>query len=94
VRINPSDFAGASGGGFQAFGGGGYGRGEGGGYGGGFGGGGASLFPERSGIQTFSAQPNLVNVVVQGTIYIFNPPDPSVLQAGDETQVADASSVQ
>jgi hypothetical protein len=52
------------------------------------------LFPERSGIQTFSAQPNLVNVVVQGTIYIFNPPDPSVLQAGDETQVADASSVQ
>jgi hypothetical protein len=90
VRINPSDFAGASGGGFQAFGGGGYGRGEG-GYGGG---GAASLFPERTGIQTFSAQPNLVNVVVQGTIYIFNPPDPSVLQAGGETQVADASSVQ
>ncbi len=82
VRINPSDFAGASGGG--AFGGGGYGRGGEGGFGGGAAG---SLFPERTGIQTFPAQPNLVNVVVQGTIYIFNPPNPSVLQAGDETQV-------
>jgi hypothetical protein len=82
VRINPSDFAGASGGGFQSFGG--YGRGG----EGGFGGGGASLFPERTGIQTFSAYPNLVNVVIQGTIYIFNPPNPAVLQAGgDETQV-------
>jgi hypothetical protein len=90
VRINPSDFAGASGGGFQSISSG-YGRGGGEGA---FGGGGASLFPERTGIQTFSAYPNLVNVVVQGTIYIFNPPDPAVLQAGEETQVADASSVQ
>jgi hypothetical protein len=95
VRINPSDFAsasGASGGGYQAFGGGGYGRGESGFSGGG--GSAAGLFPERTGIQAFPAQPNLVNVVVQGTIYIFNEPDPSVLEAGGETQVADASSVQ
>jgi hypothetical protein len=108
VRVNPANFAGASGGGFHSPGGygggeggygrGGYGRGGesgygGGGYGrggdGGYGGGSAStLFPDRTGLQTFSAQPNVVNVEVQGVIYIFNPPNPSVLGAGDETQVA------
>jgi hypothetical protein len=100
VRINPSDMSTASsggegfgragyGGGGGRYGGGGYGGG-GGGYGGGgreggYGGGGAgSPFPDRTGVQTFNAQPNIVNVVIQGIIYIFNEPDPEVLKTSEE----------
>jgi hypothetical protein len=84
VRINPRGFSSGSGGGYSAFGGGGRGGYEGGGFGGG--GSAANLFPERTGIQAFPAQPNLANVVIQGVIYIFNPPNPEVLKTGDDSQ--------
>jgi hypothetical protein len=35
---------------------------------------GASVFPDRTGLQTFSARPHEGNVVIQGIIYIFNKP--------------------
>jgi hypothetical protein len=75
VRINPPDGGGLEGGG-RGFGGGfrGY---EGGGMGG-------SLFPDRGGLLTFPQQPQMVDVVVQGMIYIFHKPDPSVLQTTEE----------
>jgi hypothetical protein len=99
VRINPSDLGSTGGGGegrgSQSYSGGGnpYGGGSpygGGGMGRGYDGGGAgsSLFPERTGIQTFSAQPNIVDVVVQGIIYIFNEPNPDVLKTSDDAQLA------
>jgi hypothetical protein len=49
----------------------------------GFGGGGAgaSLFPDRTGIQNFPQEPNVVTAVIQGTIYIYNKPNPALLQA-------------
>jgi hypothetical protein len=84
--------------GMSAYGGGGYGGGYGrgpgayggGGYGGrgGYEGGGAgsSAFPERTGVQTFSAQPNVVNVVIQGIIYIFNEPNPEKLKTSEEAE--------
>ena len=62
---------------------------EGGGFGGmsggyregmGMGGMGGSMFPDRTGLLTFPPQPNIVRVVVQGVIYIFKKPDPSVLE--------------
>jgi hypothetical protein len=81
VRINPAGGLGGEGGG-----GGGYGGGR--GYDGG-GGMGASVFPERTGVQTFPAQPHIVDVVIQGVIYIFNAPNPDVLQTPqEEPQVA------
>lgn len=40
----------------------------------GMGGGSVNLFPDRTGIQTFSARPYDATVVVQGIIYIFNKP--------------------
>ena len=101
VRINPpqagdiqsSGMGGPMGGGMVGGPGGGY-RGEGGGYsgygGGGFGGGmgGAGLFPDRTGLQSFLHQPNVVNVVIQGVIYIFNKPNPAALQTSEEPQTA------
>lgn len=76
VRINPPDAGGMEGGGFGS------------GFRGGGGGFGASLFPDRMGIQTFSSQPNLVNVVIQGVIYIFNKPNQDQLKATEEAQLA------
>jgi hypothetical protein len=75
VRINPDDGGGVDGG-----------VGFGGGFRGGYGGGpsGANLFPERTGLQTFRQQPQMVNVVIQGIIYIFNKPDPGALQSTAE----------
>jgi hypothetical protein len=80
VRINPPDAI--SGGGI----GGGMSMSRGGM--GGPAGGGAGLFPERTGLQTFLARPNVVNVVVQGTIYIFNKPNLNILSAPSEQPVA------
>jgi hypothetical protein len=73
------------GGGGYGMGGGGYGRGEGGGVGRGYGGGGAaaSLFPERTGLQTFPAQPHMANVVIQGIIYIIKEPDLEAFNSSD-----------
>jgi hypothetical protein len=77
VRINTSDIAGLVAGGAAA---GGMFRG-----GGerGFSGGaaGANLFPDRTGIQLFPQQPNVVTVAVQGIIYIYNKPNPALLQS-------------
>jgi hypothetical protein len=73
VRINPAD-----GGGMQ-------GRGFGEGYGGGYGGGmGGSQFPDRSGLLTFPQQPHMVDVVIQGVIFILRKPDPNVLKSPEE----------
>lgn len=93
VRINPSD-AGTTGGGGYGGGRGGYARGGGeGGYGRGGGGGGyggatgaASPFSSdaQTGISTFKAQPNVGTVVIQGTIYIFNPPDMNAVATASE----------
>jgi hypothetical protein len=82
VRIGTSDIAGLDqngGGGAMMMSRGGF---EGGGGRGGFGGGamGASLFTDRAGIQYFPAQPHVANVVVQGTIYIFNKPNLKLLE--------------
>jgi hypothetical protein len=82
---------GYGGGGYGAYGGAGrgaYGGGMGGGGRGGYEGGGAgsSPFPERTGVQTFSAQPNIVNVVIQGIIYIFNEPNPEKLKTSEEAE--------
>jgi hypothetical protein len=52
------------------------------------GGGGGSQFPELTGVQSFPAQPNIVDVVIQGIIYIFNEPNPDVLKTSDESQLA------
>ena len=85
VRINTPDIAGltsgggGSPGGFQGLGGGGAPGG---------GAAGANLFPDHNGILNFPAQPNVVNVVIQGTIYIFNKPDPNILQSPGEQPVA------
>lgn len=43
-----------------------------------------SSFPEESGPQPFPAHPEIVDVIIQGTIYIFNKPNPTVLQTGDQ----------
>ncbi len=86
VRINPSDLSGMT----SGFGGGGGrfgGFGERGSSGGG-GASGANLFPDHSGIQNFPAQPNVVEVVIQGTIYIFNKPNLNLLQAPGGAAVA------
>jgi hypothetical protein len=69
-------------------GGGGYGGSERGGYGGGYGGGGAAanLFPERTGIQFFPAQPHMANIVIQGIIYIIKEPDLDEYKTSDGSQ--------
>jgi hypothetical protein len=41
---------------------------------------GGSLFPELTELQEFPVQPNIVTVVIQGVIYIFNKPDPEILK--------------
>ena len=43
--------------------------------------GGSSLVPRQPGeIRAFKQNPYLATVVIQGIIYIFNEPDPSLLQ--------------
>jgi hypothetical protein len=81
VRINPADGGGIGGG----RGGSGFGGGLRGGFRGGMGG---SLFPDRSSLQTFPQQPHIADVVIQGIIYIFRRPDPSVLQPTAEPPLA------
>ena len=51
---------------------------------------GGSLFPELTGVQNFPSQPHVVNVAIQGTIYIFNKPNMTPLQqqAGEEAVAA------
>jgi hypothetical protein len=78
VRINPGDVAGMEAGGMSSPGG----------FGGRGGMPGASLFPDHTGIQTFSAQPHVKNIVVQGIIYIFNPPNMNILAPPAEPQTA------
>src|SRR5262249_8248244 len=79
VRVNVPEAAGSANGG----------PGSGGGYRGGEGpGGGARYFPDDPAVQPFPSQPELVNVLIQGTIYIFNKPNPAVLQAPCDQQPA------
>jgi hypothetical protein len=78
VRINPPE--GITG---TAGGGGGMGRPGEGGIGGG-----ASMFAEEPAVQPFPIQPEMVNVIIQGTIYIFNKPNLAVLQAPSGEQPA------
>jgi hypothetical protein len=75
VRVNPSE--GISGGAAG---------GPGGGYSGPGGpGGSTSPFAEEQPIQPFPTQPEIVNVIIQGTIFIFNKPNQAILQApGDQ----------
>ncbi len=79
VRINPPDAAGGMGGGpVGNF------RMEGGPGGGGAG---AASFPEENGaVLPFTSRPEIANVVIQGTIYIFNKPNASILQVPGEQQ--------
>jgi hypothetical protein len=79
VRINPSDGGSVSASGGPA------------GFGGGPGMGGqpgANIFQEHTGILTFSAQPHVKNVVVQGIIYIFNKPNLNILAPPAEQTAA------
>jgi hypothetical protein len=74
VRINPADVSGGAGGGGRSFEGG-YGGGGRGPGGGGSGGAGSTLQVHVAGqLGTFSQQPNLATVVIQGMIYIFQEP--------------------
>ncbi len=81
VRINPGDAGGLAGGGFDRisspsrFGEGRFGSG-------------GSSFGDRAELQQFRPQPHIATVVIQGVIYIFKKPDPSVLQPAEEGQVA------
>ncbi len=43
-------------------------------------GGGGSVFPEEPPYQPFPTDTEMVNVILQGTVYIFNKPNPAVLQ--------------
>jgi hypothetical protein len=58
------------------------------GFGGRGGMGGGNLFPDHTGPQTFSAQPHVKNIVVQGIIYIFNKPNMNILAPPAEQQTA------
>lgn len=103
VRINPSDASSMGGGmmggmmggmGGSSYGEGGRSRGPGSySMGGGAMGGGAAtnLFPDRTGIQVFSARPFESTVVVQGIIYIFNKPNLKNLAPAAEQPVAAAN---
>jgi hypothetical protein len=75
VRINPPEGINSTGGG--PGGGMGFRPGEG-------GPGGASVFQEEPSIQTFQSQTEIVNVIIQGTIYIFNKPNQAILQTPGE----------
>jgi len=83
VRINPPDAIGAGGpgGGGMSYSGRGGMAGP---------GGATNLFPDRNGLQTFSAKPNVTNVVIQGTIYIFNKPNLNILGTPSEQPPAAA----
>jgi hypothetical protein len=80
VRVNPPEGIASAGG---AMGG---GPGGGGGFRPGGGGlsGSTSPFQEEAPYQPFPMQPEMVNVIIQGTIYIFNKPNPAILQAPGE----------
>jgi hypothetical protein len=72
VRINPPDaFSGSGGPGGPM-------RGPEGGMGG------ARVFADEPPNQPFPAEPEMINVVIQGTIYIFNKPNPVILQPTGE----------
>ena len=75
VRVNPPEGIGSA---MGAGPGGGYRPGEGGP------GGGANVFPDEPPVQPFPMQPDMVNVIIQGTIYIFNKPNPAILQPQGE----------
>ena len=81
VRINvpeagSTEGGGPGGGGFRGF------------SEGGPGGGGArpSITTEETGVMPFPSHPEIVNVIIQGTIYIFNKPNPTILQPQGEQQ--------
>lgn len=44
----------------------------------------ANSFPEETEPQPFPSHPEIVNVIIQGTIYIFNKPNPSILQPTEQ----------
>ena len=75
VRVNPPAGIGST-----------NGAGPGGGFRGGEGGpgGNANVFPDEPAVQPFPTQPEMVNVIIQGTIYIFNKPNPAILQPPGE----------
>lgn len=73
VRVNPREGISAAAG----PGGGSYRMGEG-------GPGGASVFADEPAIQPFPSQTEMVDVIIQGTIYIFNKPNPAILQPPGE----------
>lgn len=50
--------------------------------------GGARVFADEPPVQSFPMQTEMVNVVIQGTIYIFNKPNPALLSPGDQQQPA------
>jgi hypothetical protein len=50
--------------------------------------GGARVFTDEQPQQPFPTQTEMVNVVIQGTIYIFNKPNPTVLQIPADQQPA------
>src|SRR5436190_12714266 len=62
------------------------GAGPGGGFRGGEAGpaGNANVFRDEPAVQPFPTQPEMVNVIIQGTIYIFNKPNPAILQPTGE----------
>ena len=76
VRVNPPEGIGSAAGGGP--GGGSYRGGEGGP------GGNVSPFADEAPIQPFPTQPEMVNVIIQGTIFIFNKPNPAILQTPGE----------
>ena len=47
-------------------------------------GGSASPFGDEAPLQPFPTQPEMVNVIIQGTIFIFNKPNPAILQTPGE----------
>jgi hypothetical protein len=49
------------------------------------------VFPEITGVQVFDPQPHIVDVVIQGIIYIFNEPNAEVLQTAEESETPLAS---
>jgi hypothetical protein len=53
-------------------------------------GGSGSVFPDEPAVQPFPTQPEMVNVIIQGTIYIFNKPNPTILQVPGGEQPAGA----
>jgi hypothetical protein len=76
VRINPPEGINSAGGGGPG-GGMGFRPGEG-------GPGGASVFQEEPAVQPFPSQTEIINVIIQGTIYIFNKPNQAILQTPGE----------